>query len=208
MLDTNFKRRPHSVFLEILKSAMPPGGEPKILDVGCGFGVIGALRGSPVNVFGIENDARHKASASKNCQKLYALDLEGFRKSQIAERDFDLIFCCDVLEHLHDPDKILGELIGLLGPGGRVVISLPNIAQLPFRLKLLFGRFDYTEAGVMAQGHLRFFTFKTACEMIQRASLVRERFYPAGTVVSFINLFPRLLAAQLVFVCRKNNELS
>jgi len=202
-LDTGLKRRPHRVFSEILQGLVGPTDRPMILDVGCGFGVIGALRGSPHNVFGIENDPLYKTLASKNCQKLYALDLEGLQRSQIAERGFDLIFCCDVLEHLRDPDRVLGELISLLGPEGRIIISVPNVAQLPFRLKLLFGHFEYTEAGVMARSHLRFFTFKTAKEMIHKAGLTCERFYAAGTVVSYLNLFPRLLAAQLIFVCRQ-----
>jgi len=98
----------------------------------------------------------------------------------------------------------LKELTGLLAAGGRIVISLPNVAQLPIRLKLLFGRFDYTEVGILGRSHLHFYTLKTALAMIRAAGLRVEKFYPAGTVVSFLNVLPTLLASQLIFVCRKD----
>ena len=202
-LDTRFKRRPHRIFKGIL-DAWTRQEAPRILDVGCASGVIGQLRGSKENVIGIERDPRLRESAARNCQRLYDLDLNGFRRGMIAERDFDLIFCGDVLEHLVDPDAVLKELVGLLAAGGRIVISLPNVAQLPIRLKLFFGRFDYTESGIMSHSHLHFYTSKTALMMIREAGLTVERFYPAGTVVSFLNVLPTLLAAQLIFVCRKD----
>ncbi len=203
-LDTRFRRRPHRIYAEILREYAPPPGQPRILDVGCSFGVIGALRGDPTHVVGIERDPRLRESAAHNCQRLYDIDLNRFRKEMIAERDFDLIFCGDILEHLLDPDAVLKELTDLLAAGGRMVISLPNVAQLPVRLKLLFGRFDYTEVGIMGRSHLHFYTIKTALTIIRAAGLSVERFYPAGTVVSFLNVLPALLASQLIFVCRKD----
>ena len=38
---------------------------------------------------------------------------------------FDLVFCCEVLEHVRDDRSFVGELVGYLAPGGKVVGTTP-----------------------------------------------------------------------------------
>src|SRR3989449_10253472 len=38
---------------------------------------------------------------------------------------FDLVFCCEVLEHVPDDRSFVGELVGYLAPGGKVVGTTP-----------------------------------------------------------------------------------
>lgn len=201
-LDNRLRRRAHRIFAIILKK-YSSCELPKILDVGCAFGVIGALKGNPKNIFGIEHNPQLIRKAKINCEKVYQIDLNFFKSSQIKESNFDLVFCGDVLEHLLDPKGVLKELISLLAADGLMIISLPNIAQLPYRLKLLFGNFDYTETGVLDENHLHLYTYKTARKLIENTGLKIIDFYASGTAVSFINILPKLLAAQLVFVCQK-----
>jgi SAM-dependent methyltransferase len=86
---------------------------------------------------------------------------------------YDLILLLDVLEHLHDPLKVLGKLTGLLRPHGSVIVSLPNIAHLSVSVPLLFQRqFDYQDAGLLDQTHLRFFTESSAIRLLNDAGLV------------------------------------
>lgn len=83
-----------------------------------------------------------------------------------------MILCSNVLEHLMDPLEVLGRLQKLLQPTGYFVIALPNVAHWSVRLKLLFGKFDYTkEGGILDEDHLKFFTLKTAMELLQKAGL-------------------------------------
>jgi 2-polyprenyl-3-methyl-5-hydroxy-6-metoxy-1,4-benzoquinol methylase len=42
----------------------------------------------------------------------------------------DLIPCLEVLEHLIALDEAMALLAGILGPGGTIIASLPNIAHL------------------------------------------------------------------------------
>ena len=202
-LDNKYKRRSHNIFKQILNeySALQ---YPKILDVGCASGIIGQVRASSKNVFGIELDDKLSEIAKENCEKLYKINLNNFKGSNLAENNFDFIFCGDILEHLLDPESVLKELIPLLNEKGYIVISLPNIAQIQFRLSLLFGKFDYTEAGVLAKYHLHFYTYKTAVQFIKSAGLDIIKFFPSGTIVSYINILPRLLCPQLIFLCKKN----
>ena len=51
-------------------------------------------------------------------------------------------------------------------------ISVPNIANIYIRINLLFGRFSYSERGILDKTHLRFFTLSTLKEFISDASLV------------------------------------
>jgi SAM-dependent methyltransferase len=87
------------------------------------------------------------------------------------EGAFDVIVYGDVLEHLVDPLDVLVELNEYLAPGGRVVISMPNVAHLWIRLSLLFGRFQYADRGLLDRTHLRFFTERSVRELVADAGL-------------------------------------
>src|SRR4030042_2098349 len=54
---------------------------------------------------------------------------------------FDVVIFTEVLEHLYrSPNLVLKEIKRVLKPGGRLIITTPNITRLVNRLKLLFGR--------------------------------------------------------------------
>lgn len=201
-LDVSFRKRAHNIFRQILHD-YSSSEKPMVLDIGCGPGIIGMLKDSKDNIFGVERDKELIKIASTYCEKVYDIDLNSFKKQAIVESNFDFIFFGDVLEHVLEPEKLLKEITPLLRDGGFIVISLPNIAQLPFRLQLLFGNFNYTETGVLDKSHLHLYTMKTAKELILGAGLRIERFYSSGTIVSFIDIFPSLLSSQLIFLCSK-----
>ena len=81
---------------------------------------------------------------------------------------FTRIVMLDVLEHLADPERVLREAAEVLEPRGRIVVSLPNVANLSVRIGLLFGRFRYGDRGILDRGHLRFYTRRTARELVER----------------------------------------
>ena len=85
----------------------------------------------------------------------------------------DLILLLDVLEHLVDPVRTLRKVTGVLSPGGRVIVSVPNVAHLSVSLPLLLRRrFTYRDAGILDRTHLRFFVEDTAVQLLNDASLV------------------------------------
>ena len=82
----------------------------------------------------------------------------------------DLILCLDVLEHLVNPWEIVRKLDTILKPGGRFIISLPNIRNYHVVFDLAFnGNFQYSESGILDKTHLRFFTRKTAIQLVECA---------------------------------------
>ena len=40
-------------------------------------------------------------------------------------RRFDAVLCLDVLEHVPQPEELVGQLAGYLRPGGRLIVSAP-----------------------------------------------------------------------------------
>ena len=91
--------------------------------------------------------------------------------SQIDRVPFDFILFGDVLEHLVDPRHALRTVSRLLADGGRVLVCVPNIVHWSIRLRVLFGRFDYTATGILDRTHLRFYTPSTLEEMVTSADM-------------------------------------
>lgn len=80
----------------------------------------------------------------------------------------DMILCLDVLEHLVNPWETIRRLDPLLKPGGLWIISTPNIRNYRVLMDLAFsGNFEYTDSGILDRTHLRFFTRKTAIDLIE-----------------------------------------
>lgn len=142
-----------------------------VLDVGCGTGILGEALKTKKNcrVYGIEFSKESARISAKRLDGVHVLDIENqeFRSSI----KFDVIIFADVLEHLRNPEKVLPKYTKLLKPGGRFVISLPNVANWTMRLKLLFGNFTYARTGILDETHLRFFTLNTIKQFMTRCNL-------------------------------------
>jgi len=154
--------------------AIPPGST--VLDVGCGPGVVAkALSARGCSVWGLEIDPRRASSARKYCVEVREGDIEAIALTDAFEGlRFDAILFLDVLEHLRDPGAVLAGAAELLAPGGRVLISIPNVTHGALRLELLSGRFRYRSSGLLDRGHLRFFDAEAVDELIREAGLHAE----------------------------------
>ncbi len=149
-----------------------------VLDVGCGYGALSyEIKKLGYTVYGIEGNTAASEKAGTRIDKIINMDLTDIEKikDELCSTKFDIIIFSDVLEHLYDPFNIVVKYIGFLKPGGQIIISVPNIAVWSKRLKLLFGDFRYTDTGVLDRTHIRFFTFKSASELILSAGLKIEK---------------------------------
>jgi len=166
----------------LLAAAVPPGS--RVLDVGCATGYLAAeLSRAGCAVTGVERDPDAAAAARAQCDALVAGDIEdaACRDEVAAHGPFDAIVCGDVLEHLRDPWDALAFLATLLAPGGRALVSVPNVAHWTGRRALVRGRFPYADHGLFDRTHLRFFTRSGAHDLVARAGLRvgGEAFAPA-----------------------------
>jgi 2-polyprenyl-3-methyl-5-hydroxy-6-metoxy-1,4-benzoquinol methylase len=83
----------------------------------------------------------------------------------LPKNSYDVILLMDVLEHLFDPKQTLIKSAPFLKDKGRMIVSIPNVANWEVRIDLLFGRFDSEKTAILEEGHIRFFTFKKACAL-------------------------------------------
>ena len=77
----------------------------------------------------------------------------------------------DVLEHLVDPWRVLREAVAVLADNGVIVASIPNVQNIDVVRRLLRGRWDYRERGILDFGHLRFFTLSSIRTLFAQAGL-------------------------------------
>jgi len=145
----------------------------KVLDVGCATGkLLEYLRDSKrCQVFGVEVDRDMAEEANERCGNVTCVNIEDCGNLPFEKGSFDIIIFADVLEHLKRPDIVLRRAIPYLKDNGYFLFSMPNVAFLTVRLGLLFGKFVYTEYGVLDKTHLRFFTLKTTRELIEETGL-------------------------------------
>ncbi len=198
----------------------------RVLEVGTAQGHISRLLAEEgCRVVGIERDAALAEEAATHCERMVVGDVDSLDMSDLGP--FDLLICADVLEHLPRPTETLRRLAGHLRPGGRAIVSVPNIALWYFRLKLLFGQFTYVRKGPMDDSHLRFFTRASAARMVSGAGLkvveakatpvplptvfpvfgtsrILSRLHRLNAWVS--RLWPTLLAYQFVFLAEKEKS--
>jgi 2-polyprenyl-3-methyl-5-hydroxy-6-metoxy-1,4-benzoquinol methylase len=100
----------------------------KVLDVGCGDGVLSYLlaeKGAVIS--GIDNSKEAIITASEKCKQF---DNIKFIKSSVYElpfdeMSFDYVVSSDVIEHLRDPDKMLSEIKRVWNRRGKIIITSP-----------------------------------------------------------------------------------
>jgi len=149
------------------KRPIPWHGQGRLLDFGCGSGAyLLQMHQRNWRVAGLDSSGRVTQRIRDE------LGLPAFTGSlphpDLEPESFDVITMWHSLEHVHDPASVLREARNLLAPGGKVVISVPNIDSLPFRW---FGRHWF---GLDLPRHLTHFTPSSLLEMLQRCGLATE----------------------------------
>lgn len=179
------------------------GKNKKVLDVGCNKGYLGSeFKKNGCYIVGIEPDPGCARIAAQFCDKVIQADVEGLEGLDYPENYFDVMVFADILEHLKAPQETLLRLKKYLNPKGFIIASLPNVARLDIRLKLLFGKFEYSETGIMDKTHLRFFTVFTARKIFVDCGYQISRIYYTGALMRF-KIFPGCFAFQFIILARK-----
>jgi len=118
--ETFFHRFREKEAIKLLKEF----GREKFIDIGCGTGLISRhlSRGS----VGIDLNPRNIEKAKINApdNEYYLVDIEG--SLPFPDNYFNTAVCTEVLEHLLEPEKALGEIKRVLVPGGLVIGSVPG----------------------------------------------------------------------------------
>ena len=99
-----------------------PGG--KALDVGCGVGqVVQRLIDAGHEVHGVEVSGPNIEKARRISDRCQLYD---GRTLPYGEASFDSVGALNVLEHVEEPEAFLAEMVRVVKPSGKVVVSSPN----------------------------------------------------------------------------------
>lgn len=179
------------------------GTSNTVLDVGCNDGYLG-LNDTRSNIFyGLDI-----SSASINIAKSHYKDAIVRNLNETTplpwDTKFDVMLFADVLEHLEHPKNILSYYKQYLKDDGKVIISLPNIANWQIRLSLLLGNFNYTDSGILDRTHLHFYTFDSAKKLATdseykvRKTIAGASFF--GPLIKALPFLKGLLATNIILV--------
>ena len=161
----DFEGSSHRILMALIEKWARRDG--RLLDLGAAGGELGeSVRGHFAQTFGFEYQVDCVGDLKKRFDEVVITDLETLKK---LPKQLDAIVLADVIEHLRDSRALLQLVRESLAPGGRVFISVPNIANITVRLGLLFGIFEYRDRGILDNTHLRFYTQKTFCREIESA---------------------------------------
>lgn len=150
-----------------------PRSASRILDVGAGSGgTLSWLKTIYPNAetTGVELNHEMKRELQRNADVAIVGNIDDCLPRLAT---FDLILLLDVLEHVPDSARTLRRIRECLRTGGRIIVSVPNIAHLSVTVPLLVKRrFTYQDAGILDRTHLRFFVEDTAIKLLNDANLV------------------------------------
>ncbi len=171
-IDINNRNSAHSLLVSQIDE------NSVVLDLGCSYGHLGKwlVKNKNCTVYGIEIDEivvdQVRSEAFYN--DIFEIDLDFFEKNpkeferfKNLDIQFDYIIYADVLEHLKDPTTALATMMEKLKESGKILISIPNIANIDVTLNMIEGRFNYSQVGILDSTHLRFFTKTSFVEWIQ-----------------------------------------
>jgi methionine biosynthesis protein MetW len=127
--------------MEIIAGLVPPGA--RVLDLGCGSGellaYLAAQRGC--SGYGVEIADDNVLACTRRGVNVIQLNLEE-GLAMFEDQSFDVVLQLDTMQHLRNTEKMLRETarVGRIG-----IVSFPNFAHWPNRLRVLTGRMPVTK---------------------------------------------------------------
>lgn len=168
-----------------------------ILDAGCGGGSLAKiLSATGHRVDGVTISAEEYAIAKDYVNNIYLYDLEKGLPENIQHLQYDYVICSHVLEHIVSPEKLLKDIYRTLKPNGLLVVALPNIMHYKSRLKLIAGEFNYEDAGIWDNTHVKWYTFDTAKKLLTEYGFSIELATVTGDL-PLNSIFSRILPIAL-----------
>lgn len=174
------------------------GDAKVVLELGCHTGYfLELLRAKGKTVIGLEANPEAVAVATAKGLDVRPFDLEQESAWAAFPQDLDVIVAMDVLEHLRDPSQVLNRLQKYLKPGGKLLVTGPNVGYWAVRKDLLLGRWNYQDAGILDQTHLRFYTFATWQKLIAGSGFSGVKMRGLDIMLPLQQFIPRGLRALL-----------
>ena len=164
----------------LVRNRTQPLAEAIHLDLGCGYGRIAEplTRALGVRYVGCDADPAGLESLRDRGFEVHQIHLGDEERTLaalrecIASRPVASISILDTVEHLPDTEAMLRILRRLAGDAyAPVVLSVPNVAHFDIGAKLVLGRWDVTDVGILDYTHMRTFSARTLALELRAAGL-------------------------------------
>jgi len=153
----------------------------KVLDIGCATGYFAKeLLKKNCEAWGVDFDEKAVTKANKYCFKTAVCNFDEMKTLPWPKDYFDFILILDVIEHLSHPERIISAIKPHLKKGGRVIVSVPNVAHAQIRYQLCLGKFEYTSTGIMDKTHVHFYTRKSFLDTLKQLGLETKKLIPTN----------------------------
>jgi len=186
----------------------------RLLDIGCGNGsLLFKAKDKYKELFGIDivnlrvEEAKKLFKENNPNTYLYIQDINNGLKFE--DSFFDAVTIIAVLEHLFDPFFIIKEIKKVLKPNGMLVVEVPNIAYLKYRIQLFFGKLPITSSPYNWEeigwdgGHLHYFTLSSLRWLLESQGFKIEKVTGSGLFAMLRNWWPSLLTGDICIKARK-----
>lgn len=202
------KRRKKKLEYERVIPLVIPDNQLKILDIGCGEGLIASLIKKKTNdVTAMDVVDKYGDFIRQRGIKFVKHDAEKF-PYPFKNEEFDVVTILSVLEHLYRPDKCLEEARRILKKDGQMIICLPNYASLLHTFTNLQGKSFHTiNDEYNFYGHIKYFTYSSISELLKNKGFFIETVIsPLPTVTKRyrkLSRWKKILAKAIVYISCK-----
>ena len=175
-----FRARNRQILAFLSRDGIRPPA--RLLEVGCGSGtVLAALADAGYETYGLEmhRELARRAAVAVPRARIFSANVFAPPAELLEAGPFQAVAFFDVLEHLERPEDVLRVCARLLGPGGRLVGTLPALRSL------------WSDYDVFA-GHRLRYDRRALAELFRHAGLAAPR-----ADYFFQSLVPAMLVRRL-----------
>jgi len=155
----------------------------RILDVGCGNGVIASrLLADGFDVYGIDaSETGINIASKKHSDRFFVQDVSSEQlPNELRSIQFDVIISTEVIEHLYAPRSYMQLIRNTLKDGGEVIISTPYHGYLKNLVMALTNKMDGHFTVLWDGGHIKFWSKATLTALLGEFDFKVTQFRGSG----------------------------
>ena len=155
----------------------------RILDVGCGNGVIACrLLADGFDIYGIDASVSGVSIANGRYPgRFFVQDISSEQlQNALSEFQFDVVISTEVIEHLYAPRSYMKLIKNILPRGGVVIISTPYHGYLKNLVMALTNRLDGHFTVLWDGGHIKFWSRRTLTMLLNEFGFRVTKFKGSG----------------------------